>query len=350
MKIALANNLFSPYARGGAENVVARLAERLKADGHDVFIITLEPDRKEDRLEAADTDRVYRLPSRYYRLSRQSYLFRLVWQINNIAGAGQTKKLKEILEKEQPDLFLSHNLMGLGFKLPTLLRQLGIRHEHYLHDIQLLHPSGLMFYGQEGILESLGARLYQAATRKAFASPAKIVSPSRWLLAEHQKRGFFPGSMSEINSVDNCQDLRPLHSCRRFLFLGQLERHKGVALLIKAFSQAFSRNEEVSLEIVGGGSMEKELRTLAEKDQRISFRGQQAPSQAKSFLSDADCLVAPSLCYENSPTVIREAHDAKLPVIAAAIGGIPEMMTEADCLFRPGDPDDLAAKLYAAYQ
>lgn len=350
MKIAIANNLFPPYARGGAESIVARLAGQLETAGHEVFIITLEPDRKGDQLSTDDSYRVYRLPSRYYRLGSQSCFARLTWQLGNILGSGQTKRLEQILDQERPDMLLSHNLMGLGFKLPAQLRRRGIRHEHYLHDIQLLHPSGLMFYGQEKILERLPARLYQALTRKAFASPAKIISPSRWLLEEHRKRGFFPKSTSEIMATIASQERRPMKACRRFLFLGQLENHKGIALLIAAFKKAFAQNEKVSLEIAGSGTLEKTLKELAAGERRIVFHGQKAHDQVASFLQSGDCLIVPSLCYENSPTVIREAQAAKLPIIAAAIGGIPELLTEPDRSFRPGDRDDLAAKLYAAYQ
>ena len=42
--------------------------------------------------------------------------------------------------------------------------------------------------------------------------------------------------------------------------------------------------------------------------------------------SKADYLIVPSLCYENSPTVIYEAFSIGLPVIASKIGGVSELV------------------------
>ena len=54
--------------------------------------------------------------------------------------------------------------------------------------------------------------------------------------------------------------------------------------------------------------------------------------------------VVPSICYENSPTVIYEASLVGVPVIASNIGGIPELVVEGESglLVKPGDEQDLA--------
>ena len=55
----------------------------------------------------------------------------------------------------------------------------------------------------------------------------------------------------------------------------------------------------------------------------------------------------PTLCYENSPTVISEAHHNNCLVLASDIGGISEMITEGNngWLFEPGNKQDLLDKL-----
>jgi glycosyltransferase involved in cell wall biosynthesis len=46
------------------------------------------------------------------------------------------------------------------------------------------------------------------------------------------------------------------------------------------------------------------------------------------LMAKADVLVVPSLCYENSPTVIYESLGMGMPVLAADIGGVAELIKE----------------------
>ena len=64
------------------------------------------------------------------------------------------------------------------------------------------------------------------------------------------------------------------------------------------------------------------------------------------MLYAADCLVYPSLVYENCPNAIQRALAAELPVLASDLGGIPELLNQnAGVLFKPADMDDLAKKI-----
>ena len=53
----------------------------------------------------------------------------------------------------------------------------------------------------------------------------------------------------------------------------------------------------------------------------------------------------PSLCYENSPTIIIEAKNLGVQVIASNLGGVPEIVGQNDILFNPGDERDLFTKI-----
>ena len=72
-----------------------------------------------------------------------------------------------------------------------LIKILKIKHVHILHDIQLIHPSGLMFYGQEEKIEKWSIKIYLKITRFLFSSPDYVISPSKWLLHMHDKNNFF---------------------------------------------------------------------------------------------------------------------------------------------------------------
>ena len=77
---------------------------------------------------------------------------RLIWHLGQFAQPFRNNQLKKILQTEKPDLIISHNLLGLGWRLPIIIKRLKITHHHVLHDIQLLHPSGLLMISQEKII------------------------------------------------------------------------------------------------------------------------------------------------------------------------------------------------------
>ena len=349
MKIAIINNLYHPYNRGGAENVVREMITELRQQGHEVFLITTKPPKL--NYPAEFTLPVYQLPSRYYQLAEYSYGRRLWWQIANVFSYRQTRRLKKILLTEQPQLVMTHNLMGLGFRTPRLIKKLGIRHEHYLHDIQLLHPSGLMLYGQEGIINSPLAKLYQFFTRHFFGSPQQVISPSAWLLALYQDHHFFPHSPSSVRQLSSPPtDNLPVTKKRNkhFLFVGQVEYHKGIHTLLAAFTRARLIQPWIKLSIVGDGTLLTELKKQYQTEKSISFKGRLQPEAVARLMASSYCLIVPSLCYENLPMTILEAKRVGLKVIASNLGGIPEAVSPTDVLVKPGNEEALMKELLRA--
>lgn len=361
MKIVIINNLYYPFNRGGAENVVRRLINDLQAQAHTVYLITAKP------LGASSPDNLdcqtYFFPSRYFDLANFSLPKKLLWHITNLFSLQQTRAILKKINTIQPDLVITHNLMGLGFLLPLYLRRLKIRHEHYLHDIQLLHPSGLIIFGQENIINSSWAKLYQFFTRHYFGSPSKVISPSHWLLEQYKNKNFFPNSTFEIkpfvqknlNPVNQnlnkettlVNTMLPSQPKTKFLFVGQIEQHKGIILLINAFKKVLDNRPGAELTIIGDGQLLLEAKKLAAQTPAIKFLGRLESAAVYRLMAASDYLIVPSLCYENSPTTIYEAHALNLPVIAAQIGGIPEITKTTDYLFAPNNIDDLINKLLA---
>lgn len=346
MKILLAHNLYEPYAKGGAEKVVKEMIEVFLIDNHELVLITTKPKTKNREIEIKTENnlKIYYFPSSYYNLNKVNKALRFFWHLSNFCNPKRKSDYQEIISQEKPDLVITHNLIGLGFFLLDLIKQKKINHQHFLHDIQLLHPSGLMMLGREKMVNSCLARLYQRFTKKYFTATNKIISPSNWLLQEHLSRGFFPQKEKEIRPFKNLVITDNIKKeNKNFLFVGQLEKHKGIIFLITAFKKLESRDSK--LIIIGRGSDEEEAKRLARTDSRISFLGQMTAIELKAEMKKHDALVVPSLCYENSPTVIYEAQEVKLPVIAANIGGIKEIIQKNDCLFKAGNEEELLDKL-----
>lgn len=127
------------------------------------------------------------------------------------------------------------------------------------------------------------------------------------------------------------------------LYVGQLIRGKGVQLLLQAMARMKTPR---TLDIVGAGNMEGELKSLAAKlgiADRVRFNGFQQNPQ--DWMRRAACVVVPSFWQEPYGLVAAEAVALGRPVVAFAIGGLPEACGGKATLVPPGDVKALAAAL-----
>ena len=354
MKICIVSNLYPPIIRGGAEIIASSMAKGLKQAWNNVFIISSRPHIKNrniinhnfittDEVENIDVFRFYP-PNIYYYLDDYKYpgFIRLIWHVFDIFNIFSYFRVKKILLEEKPDIIISHNLMGLGFLLPILFRKLKIKHIHVLHDVQLAFLSGLIIKGKEKSLEYRLLKLfgYDKLMNKLIGSPDIVISPSKFLLNYYKEKKFFKDSEKYVlpNPILNIKELKKQtdHNLN-LLYLGQVNKSKGVIGLIKSFSKI--KLPHIKLHIVGIGNDLKLAKKMAKDDKRIIFHGWLLHHKLSSILSKTDVLVLPSLCYENSPTVIYESLSMGIPVLAADIGGSVELIKENKngWIFKAGD-------------
>ena len=136
---------------------------------------------------------------------------------------------------------------------------------------------------------------------------------------------------------------------RRLAFVGTLAAHKGVDVLIRAFRAL--PGADLTLDLHGGLTTHPayvaKLRQAAGGDPRIRFHGPFAEGEQQRVLAALDLLVLPSVWWENSPLTILEALAAGVPVVASAIGGLPELVAHEDTglLVPPGDTEALRQAL-----
>ena len=127
------------------------------------------------------------------------------------------------------------------------------------------------------------------------------------------------------------------------LFAGQLIRGKGVQLLLEAMARMKTPR---MLDIVGTGNMEPKLKALAAQlgiAGRVRFNGFQ--SNPQDWMRAAKCVVVPSFWQEPYGLVAAEAVALGRPVVAFAVGGLPEACGGKATLVPPGDIAALADAL-----
>ncbi|MDD4857168.1 MAG: glycosyltransferase, partial [Candidatus Krumholzibacteria bacterium] len=135
-------------------------------------------------------------------------------------------------------------------------------------------------------------------------------------------------------------------SRRIVLYAGNLERVKGLDLLIEAFGKLEAGGRE--LHIIGDGPERGRLAALARRlggERPVRFHGRVEHRLMGTWFNACELFCLPSLA-EGTPNVVLEALACRTPVVAADTGGIPEIVSsDSGILFRRGDVAALAGAL-----
>lgn len=128
------------------------------------------------------------------------------------------------------------------------------------------------------------------------------------------------------------------------LFVGRLSPEKGVRTLLKAWERL---RERISLKVVGDGPLVKEVHLATQRVQEVEWLGRKSLEEVYALMGEAAFLVFPSEWYETFGRVAIEAFAKGTPVIASDLGAVGEVTKNGrnGLHFRPGDPEDLAAKV-----
>lgn len=137
-----------------------------------------------------------------------------------------------------------------------------------------------------------------------------------------------------------------------YITVGRIDAMKNHALLLRAFPQVLSAVPQAYLAIVGAGTLEQELKDLANSlgiAQRVRFMGRR--KDVGACLEMADVFVFPTL-LEGHPLALVEAMFKKLPSVASNIEVLREVLldNENGLLFNPNEPDALAAAMIKLYR
>ncbi len=355
MKVVLLNNLYGKFARGGAEQVVYKQAQELKQAGHEVHVFSTGPlgfgtALGVDTVEE-DGITVHRISPvniiSYYHLGKLPKFLRAIWHVIDLFDVHTPNVIRKMLRVIEPDKVYTHNLKGMGMR--TIKSVTKYDHVHVLHDVQLITPSGLLLSNQTSSWEVAGrfARWYRSVLQSYFKYVETVWGQSQWIVDFHKGFGFFENAKVEKHVLGpECAQPEAVKRGKRLLFVGQVETHKGIEVLVEAVQKVRKEDGGVTLTVVGGGAQYKKL--SAQSQDGITWVGKCAPAEVQQQYENADILVVPSICYENRPNVICEAKQHGLQIVASDIGGISELLSSADRRVKAGSVDDLTRVLLDA--
>lgn len=257
----------------------------------------------------------------------------------------KSKTINNVLEAGNHDVIHYHNMSLIG---PGTLRmkkrgtdpvKMYMTHEHWL-----VCPMHVLWKFNSRPCEKaeclkctlMGKRPPQAWRYTGYLERCsrdvdQFVSPSRFTAQMHASRGF-PIPVAHLPYfIDRVDDewLNPGPKPQEkpyFLFVGRLEKIKGLQNLIALWNQ---RTPEWDLLVAGAGAAEVELRAQAGSNPRIKFLGPRPQKELGAMYYHALAAIIPSVTYETFGMINIEAFARKTPVIVNDLGALPEVVDDS---------------------
>jgi glycosyltransferase involved in cell wall biosynthesis len=308
--------VIAEFRPGGAERVVLSLADAARGRGDTMALASAGGSWMP--LAAEKGVQGYRVPP-----IRRSPL----------RTAAATARMVRVIRAFQPDVVHSHNvgvtvvaaaaLAASRSRAPLISSFHGVPHGSYGRAAKLLRWSGATVVAcSSNVARSLSEHGYPAARITTVPNGAKLDPPDQ--LRQSQIRERFqlpPDAMLAVG-------------------LGRLVPQKAWDRLIRAAPQV----PEMTFLVAGEGYLWDELRTMASAHgDRVRFVG--AIDDVASLLAISRCLVSTSE-WEGLPVTMIEALSLGTPIVATAVDGVTDLLSE-ECaiLVDPDAPDDVAAAL-----
>lgn len=356
MHIALVNQWYPPETGGGGvathNEFFARACVGL---GHQVTVIAKALDARARKVETRDGVTIYRVPSpdlyRYRRLPIIGRQYRAIQaaaysrRVCNALRALHSLSPVDIVEFAEINAEGLFRRAGIGKRMvvrchtPTFILK-----DYYVADEMPFAPGLLSWF-----------------EKRVIARADAITAPSGDMARQIEETcGLAGGTVRVIpNALDTSlfspPEARATSQTVNILFVGRLERAKGIETLAAAIPAVCDAAGNVRFTIIGGsrpraggGSTLDYMRDTLDRyirDGRVELRGFVPDGDLLAAYREADVCVVPSLLYESFSLTCAQAMACGLPVVASRIGGIPETLGEAGIIIPPGNADDLAQAL-----
>ena len=336
MKILMVNKFL--YPRGGAESYMLKLAEEFKAMGHEVQYFGMYDEKNTVGNVAGQY--TGNMDFHSTGLARFLYPFKILW------SREAYEKIGKVLDDFKPDVVHMNNI---NFQLtPSIIyavKKRGIPLVQTVHDFQMICPNHLLYSFSEtkpcnrciggsklhclkhrcihgsavkSLLGVVEAKLY--GWLKTYKKVDLYICPSRFL--EEKLLGANPlyaGKTFTIHNFIEKTEVTPVPG-DYIAFVGRLSKEKGVELL----AETAKLLPDVPFVVAGNGPDSACLQNIP----NLTLAGFLTGSALTEFMANAKLLLAPSVCYENCPLSILEAHSMGVPVVTMNYGGMAELVED----------------------
>lgn len=372
LNILLPVHGFLPKRMGGSELHTYHLAKEWIRQGHrvTVFFRDYSGDFSDGTLEQGEYQGVQTLAI-YKKLSLEL--------ASNVQDSVVLRGFESVLQNESYDIVHFQQLVGLGPSCLELAHGYGLKPWITIRDawmlcdqFHLMRPGyqfcdsgprnpevcahcfmqrnqGINWEGRSQALKDYFRRRMKMF-QKSISWLQGMVFPSQFMFEIFQRHGMahessavIPHGLHEFSP----RPWRPDKDRIRFLYAGNIYPTKGLDVLCQALDQVQS-TREVHLNIFGKVVDQTYFSRVmkATVKGRVHYQGGYTFDDLPDILADTDVTVIPSR-FESFSHVLRESLHAKVPVIAARVGGLREGFEHGreGLFFTPGDVVDLSTRM-----
>jgi len=363
MRILLCSNFY--YRRGGDCTYLLALQRLLEQHGHETAVFSMRHPQNlacpqepyfVDHLDYAELNRA-KNPANAVKVLQRS-----IW--SNQAR----RRIARLIADWKPDLAHLQNIHA--YLTPAIigpLRRAGVPMVWTLHDYKLICPND-NFYSNGRICEECkGGRYWRCARNRckknSFAASTvvaleaavhrwlgvgkpvgRFIAPSHFVKGKFTECGYAPDRIAVMPHF--LETPPPSATAGSYgLYAGTLMPFKGVGTLLQALAKASPH----PFHILGGGAMLEEYRRQARELglEQVVFRGFLSGAELSAALAGAAYAVVPSEWWETFSYAAQEPLARGLPVIAANLGALPELVVDGQTglLFPAGNAAALAEQI-----
>ncbi len=295
------------WGNGGVQECVASVADELEARGHEVRIITPKPRGYKGRV-----------PKRILTAGMSANLRAFLSTQTQVSASIDTDAIKRMLDEEQFDVLHFHEPW-----VPIVSRQVLTRSKSA--NIATSHAKM-----PDGLTTKAIANMFNSYTKfliRHIHAYSAVSEP-----AAEYVRSFIE---EKIEIIPNGIDLKKYKPSPRketkqktILYIGRLEKRKGVIHLLEAYKELSKHHHDVQLVIAGDGELRPGFEQWVKDHRvpRVKFLGFVSERRKHSLLNNADVFCSPALYGESFGIVLLEAMAMGLVTVAGNNPGYASVM------------------------
>jgi glycogen synthase len=328
--------MYPPHHAGGYEVMWEAAVRRARELGHHVRVLTTDY-----RISSGivDTDpEVHRTLRSYWDM--HAYEFPKLSVPQRVAHERHNAhELQRHLDELRPDTVSWWSMGCVSLSLIERVHRAGIPASFVVHDDWLVYGRRFdqwirLWRGRRMLLAPAAERLVGVATDVDLAGAGRFVFNSHYTLEAARRAGVDPPSAVVVppGIEDGLEQLAPEPWRWRLLYIGRLDRQKGIETAIRALPHLPA---EATLAVWGTGQDQyvEEMRSLARQlgvEHRVQVNGWAGPSERLAAYREADVVVFPVRWEEPFGLVPLEAMAVGRPVVTTARGGSAEFLRHED--------------------
>ena len=310
------------FGLAGAETMCENLTYELQKLGHEVVVISMYD------YHSAITERLENAGVCVRYLHKKSGM-----------DFSMIKKMKRIFKEANADVVHTHRYCA-QYAIPAAIMA-GVKHRvHTVHNVaekengKLARKLNKFFFKYCNLKPVALSELIRDSIEKEYKISRENIAV------------IFNGiDLSKCIPKDNYE----VKDTFKILHIGRFSEQKNHVGLLEAFHLFYKRYSNTELWLIGGGEKRTEVENYVrnnELTENVKFLG--LKNNVYQYLHDADMFALPSN-YEGMPMTLIEAMGTGLPIVATAVGGVPNMLTNEENAFLVDNTTEAIANAFEQY-